>query len=71
MTAKLHANAKILQFSANGLFIYSVFFGHTRGMWKLPGQGLNLHHSRDPSPSSGDTGSLTGRPPGSSLVPFK
>ena len=27
------------------LFIY--FFGHTRGMWKFPGQGLNLRHSSD------------------------
>ena len=40
-----------------GFFLYGfirvLFFGHTRGMWKFPGQGLKLHHS------CGNTGSLT------------
>ena len=33
-------------------------FGLAQGMWKFPGQGWNLHHSSDQSPSSDNTGSL-------------
>ena len=33
--------------------------GHSHGMWKFLGQGLNLCHSIDPSYSGGNTGSLT------------
>ena len=36
-------------------YIFFIFFGHIHGMQKFPGQGANLHHSRD------DTGSLTHR----------
>ena len=28
-------------------------------MWKFPGQGLNPHHSSNPSHGSGNAGSLT------------
>ena len=34
-------------------------FGHTHGMQKFLGQGLNLHHSSNQSHSSDNTGSLT------------
>ena len=27
------------------------FFCSACGLWKIPGQGSNLHHSSDPSPS--------------------
>ena len=30
-------------------FLFFCFFGHTCGMWKVPGQGSNLHHSINPS----------------------
>ena len=43
--------------------IYTVFvlfcFGHTCSIKKFPGQGSNLPHSRDPSYSSDNVGSLT------------
>ena len=36
------------------------FFGCAHSMWKFPGQGLNLRHSRDPSGhSDNNDGSLT------------
>ena len=38
------------------LFIY---FGHTGGRQKFPGQGSNLHHSSNPSHTSNNAGSLT------------
>ena len=37
------------------------FFGHTHSIWKFPDQGLNPHHISDPSPSSGNAGSLIRR----------
>ena len=39
-----------------------LFFGHIRGMWKFPGEGLNLCQSSD------NTRSSTARPPGNSCV---
>ena len=33
-------------------------FGHTHGMWKFPGQGLNPCHNSDPSCCSDNAGSL-------------
>ena len=35
------------------------FFGHPWGIRKFLGQGLNLHHSSDPSQSNDNTRSLT------------
>ena len=46
------------------LFFFLLFFGHARGMWKLPGQGLNLSHSTDSAES------LTPRPSGNSVGSF-
>ena len=46
------------------LFVY--LLGCTCGIHKLPGQGLSLHHSSDPSHCSDNAGSLTIRPPGNS-----
>ena len=46
-------NVKDLNFY---LFIY---LGHTHGIWKILGQGLNLCHSSDPSCCSDNTRSLT------------
>ena len=42
------------------------FFGLAQGMWKFPGQRLNLRHSSDPSHSSDNAKSLTAKPPGNS-----
>ena len=36
-----------------------LLFGHTHGIWKLPGQGLNLYLSSDLNHSSDNTGSST------------
>jgi len=41
------------------MFVVTFFLGHVCGMWKFPGQGLNLCHSSDLSYSSDNTGSLT------------
>ena len=35
-----------------------MFFGCSHSIWKFPGQGSNLHHSKDPSHSSDNAGSL-------------
>ena len=35
------------------------FFGHTHGIWKFSGQGLNSRHSSEQSCHSDDAGSLT------------
>ena len=43
------------------LTLYSFFFCHPRGMWKFPGQGLNLSHSCSLHYSCGNTRSLTRR----------
>ena len=40
------------------LFLF-YFWLHPCGMWKVPGQGLNLHHSSDLSHSSDNHRSLT------------
>ena len=45
-------------------------FGCTHGTWKFLGQGLNLCHSRDPSHSSDNAGSLTTRLSGNSWRVF-
>ena len=49
------------------VFISLIFFGHTCGMWKFPGQGLNSCHSSNPSCFSDNARSLThsasGEPP--------
>ena len=43
-----------------GFFVcFLVFFGHTCGMWKFPGQRSDLHHSKSPSHCSDNTRSLT------------
>lgn len=47
-----------LEFEPHSIFFFSFLFGHTRGMWKFPGQGPNYCHSRDPSGSSNSTRSL-------------
>ena len=39
--------------------LFFFFLDHTHGMWKFPGQGLNLRHSSNQSYSSDNTGSLT------------
>ena len=51
-----------------GTFLLLVLlFGCTHSIQKLPGQGLNLHHSSDLSHSSSDKAEfLTPRPPGNS-----
>ena len=46
--------------------IFVLFFDHTQGMWKCPGQGWNPRHSSDSSLSSDNAGSLTTRPSGNS-----
>ena len=53
----------LLEFYAAGLFfvfvLFVCFFGCTHGLWKLLGQGLNLHHSSYPNQSSDIARSLT------------
>ena len=44
------------------IWVFSMLFycfGHTWGMWRFQGQGLNLSHSSNPSHSSDMTRSLT------------
>lgn len=36
-----------------------LFFGYAQDIWKFPGQGPNLHNSREPSQSSDNAISLT------------
>ena len=45
-----------------------IYFGHTYGAWKFPGQELNLHHSSNPSRSSDNFRSLTIVPQGNSQL---
>ena len=40
-------------------YYYHYYFGHAYGMWKLLGQGLNLHHSSNLGHCSDNTRSLT------------
>lgn len=40
-------------------FSFFFFFGHAHSMWTFLGQGLNQHHSSDPSRCSNNTRSLT------------
>ena len=41
------------------LFILKkTLFGHTQGIWKLPSQGINAHHSSNPSCCSDNAVSL-------------
>ena len=51
-------------------FFFFFFFAHAFGIQKFPGEGLNLHHSNDPSHSSNNTGSLTTRPQGNFSIYF-
>ena len=54
------------QLYAKKLNFYLIFCGHAHGMWKFPGQGLNLYHSSDLSHCGDNAGSLTTTPPGKS-----
>ena len=52
---RFHSYSKIWD-----LFVCFVFvFVCACGMWKFPGRGWNLHHSRDPNLCSDKAGSLT------------
>ena len=54
-----------LRWECTGFLFFS---SCTRGMQSFLGQGWNPHHGSDLSLSSEDAGSLTTRPPGSSLT---
>ena len=60
---KAHIPPFIMSFQKIFIFSFSFFFWggglHTHGMLKFPGQGLNSHHSSNPSCSSDNAGSLT------------
>ena len=49
----------INNFDVKNFELQGVFFAHTHGMWKFPGQVSNVCVSSDPSHSSDNTGSLT------------
>ena len=47
-----------------------IFFGCAYGMWKFQGQGMNPHHSSNPSHCSDKASSLTLCHKGTPLSPF-
>ena len=43
----------------NSIFMMNFFFGHIRGMWKFPGQGIEAAAQQQPSRCSDNARSLT------------